>query len=113
MTVTAPGCLACQARSWSGVIESASEQPASRSGISTVFSGDRIDAVSAMKCTPQKAITARRRRGRLAREAERVADVVGDVLDLGHLVVVREDDRVALARERAHLGLQRGDVVEL
>ena len=38
-------------------IESASEQPASRSGISTVFSGERIEAVSAMKCTPQKAIT--------------------------------------------------------
>ncbi len=36
---------------------SASEQPASRSGSSTVFSGERIDAVSAMKCTPQKAIT--------------------------------------------------------
>ena len=50
------GCLACQARSCSAVIESASEQPASRSGISTVLSGLRIDAVSAMKCTPQKAI---------------------------------------------------------
>jgi len=57
MTVIAPGCFACQARSSSAVIESASEQPASRSGISTVFSGERIDAVSAMKCTPQKAIT--------------------------------------------------------
>ena len=45
--------------------------------------------------------------GRLAAEAERVADVVGDVLDLGELVVVGEDDRVALAGERAHLVLQR------
>ncbi len=36
---------------------SASEQPASRSGISTVFCGHRIDAVSAMKCTPQNTIT--------------------------------------------------------
>ena len=36
------------------MIESASEQPARWSGISTVFSGDRILAVSAMKCTPQK-----------------------------------------------------------
>ena len=27
------------------------------SGSSTVFSGDSIDAVSAMKCTPQNAIT--------------------------------------------------------
>ena len=41
--------------------------------------------------------------GRLPREAERVADVVGDVLHLGQLVVVGEDHRVALARERAHL----------
>ena len=39
----------------------------------------------------------------LAGEPERVADVVGDVLHLGALVVVREDDRVTLARERAHL----------
>jgi hypothetical protein len=30
--------------------------------------------------------------------------VVGDVLDLGPLVVVREHDRVALAREAADLG---------
>ena len=34
---------------------------------------------------------------------ERVADVVGDVLHLGQLVVVGEDDRVALAGELAHL----------
>ena len=57
ITVTEPGCLAWKARSWSGVIESAKEQPASRSGISTVLSGHRIDAVSAMKCTPQKTMT--------------------------------------------------------
>ena len=38
----------------------------------------------------------------LPREAERVADVVGDVLDLGHLVVVGEDHGVARsARARA------------
>ena len=36
--------------------------------------------------------------GRLLAEAERVAHVVGDVLDLGQLVVVGEDHRVALAR---------------
>ena len=56
MTTTAPGCCAFHSRSWSAVIESASEQPASRSGSSTVFSGLRIAAVSAMKCTPQKTI---------------------------------------------------------
>ena len=57
ITTSAPGCSAFQARSWSAVIESESEQPASGSGMSTVFSGDSTDAVSAMKCTPQKAIT--------------------------------------------------------
>jgi hypothetical protein len=36
------------------VIESASEQPAARSGISTVLRGERIFAVSAMNETPQK-----------------------------------------------------------
>ena len=35
------------------MIESASEQPASGSGIRTVLSGENMDAVSAMKCTPQ------------------------------------------------------------
>ena len=34
------------------VIDEASEQPARRSGIRTVFSGLRIFDVSAMKCTP-------------------------------------------------------------
>ena len=57
MTTTAPGCWAFHVRSSSAVIESASEQPASRSGSSTVLCGDRIAAVSAMKCTPQKAMT--------------------------------------------------------
>jgi hypothetical protein len=37
-------------------MEEASEHPASRSGMSTVFSGERILAVSAMKCTPQNTI---------------------------------------------------------
>ena len=94
-------------------MESASEQPASGSGSSTVLSGQRIDAVSAMKWTPQKAITSSVRGGRLLREAERVADEVGHLLDLRQLVVVGEDDGAALAGERAHLVLHGGDVVEL
>jgi hypothetical protein len=53
-TTTAPGFSAFHARSWSAVNESASEQPAFASGISTRFCGARILAVSAMKCTPQK-----------------------------------------------------------
>ena len=46
-------------------------------------------------------------RGGLLGEPERVPDVVGDVLDLGKLVVVGEDDGLARARERAHLVLER------
>jgi hypothetical protein len=52
-------------------------------------------------------------RSGLDRQAERVADVMGHVLDLGQLVVVREDHRAALGGERAHLGLHGRDVVEL
>ena len=37
-------------------IDSDSEQPASRSGISTVLDGHSTEAVSAMKCTPQNTI---------------------------------------------------------
>ena len=48
-------CLS--ARSESAVTKSAIGQPARRSGISTVFAGDRILAVSAMKCTPQNTMT--------------------------------------------------------
>ena len=59
-----------------------------------------------MKCTPQKTIVSASVGRRAPGEAERVADVVGDVLDLGHLVVVGEDHRAALGRERAHLVLQ-------
>ena len=55
-TTTAPGFSAFHVRSCSAVIDAASEQPASGSGISTVFSGERIFAVSAMKWTPQKTI---------------------------------------------------------
>ena len=112
ITTIAPGCLAFQARSCGAVIESASEQPASRSGSSTVFSGHRIEAVSAMKCTPQNAITSASVRRRLLREPERVADVVGHVLDLGQLVVVGEDHGAALGGERAYLVLQGGDVLQ-
>ena len=49
------------------------------------------------------------RLGRFAREPERVADEVGDVLHFGALVVVRQDDRVPLAGERLDLSLQLGD----
>ena len=65
-----------------------------------------------MKCTPQKAITSLVGGGGLLGEPERVAHVVGDVLDLGHLVVVGEDHGAALGGQRAHLVLHGGDVVQ-
>ena len=43
------------------------------------------------------------------REPERVADEVRDVLDLGALVVVRENDGVATLRQRFDIALQLGD----
>ena len=46
---------------------------------------------------------------RLARQPERVTHEVGDVLDLGTLVVVRDHDGIALPREPADLVLQLGD----
>ena len=46
--------------------------------------------------------------GGLLGEPERVADEIGDVLDLGQLVVVGEDHGAALGGERAHLVLERG-----
>ena len=48
-------------------------------------------------------------RGGLPGQAQRVADEIGHVLHLGHLVVVREDHGVALARERADFVLERRD----
>ena len=90
------------------VIEAASEQPASRSGISTVFSGFSSLAVSAMKWTPASTITCGVGARRLARQGQAVADDVGDgVENLRRLVVVRQHDRVAFALQPQ----DRGDVV--
>ena len=92
-------------------MESASEQPAERFGRSTRLSGASTLADSAMKWTPQKTMvdcgTFRPDDG----ELERVADVVGDLLDLRQLVVVGEDHRVLLAGERPDLLLERADVL--
>ena len=77
---------------------SASEHPAARSGRRTVFVGERIAAVSAMKCTPQKTITSAGL-GSFARQTERIANKVRHVLDFGAFVVVGEDDGIALLRQ--------------
>ena len=69
-----------------------------RPGSARSCPGERIFAVSAMKCTPQKTIVYCGRGRGDPRQRQRVADVVGDVLDLRDLVVVRQDDGVALGR---------------
>ena len=61
-----------------------------------------------MKWTPQKTIISASVAAACAREAERIADVVGDVLHLGPLVVVGEDHGVPSRRERADLVVQLG-----
>ena len=61
-----------------------------------------------MKWTPQNTITSALVFGRCLRELQRIADEVGEILDLGLLVVVRQDHGVALALERADLGLELG-----
>ena len=57
MTTGAPGYLARISAMPAAVMLSASEQPASMLGISTVLDGFRILDVSAMKCTPHCTIT--------------------------------------------------------
>ena len=51
-------------------------------------------------------------RGRALGEPQRVADIVGHVLDLGQLVVVGEDHRALLYGQCSHLLLEGGDVLE-
>ena len=110
MTTAWPGYRAFQSSSDSAVIESASEQPAERFGRSTRLPGredlgrlgHEVDAAEddggLRDLLPDDG------------EAERVADVVRDLLDLRELVVVGEDDRVLLLREGADLLLERGDL---
>src|SRR3546814_13281057 len=43
---------------------------------------------------------------RLARQLERVADEIGEVLDFGLLVIMREDDGVAFLAEALDFGAQ-------
>ena len=107
MTTIAPGCCAFQARSWSAVIESDSEQPASRSGIRTFLSGreDRRGLGHEVHAAEDDRVGVRG--GGLAGEPQRVAHDVRDVLHLGPLVVVGEDDGVARGGERTDLALHR------
>ncbi len=93
--------------------------------------GDRVgEAAAGVEVRNQDLLVGREDRGRLghevdaaeddrlrvgggggAGEAEAVAEVVGDVLDLRQLVVVGEDHRVALLRERAHFLAEGRDLL--
>ena len=110
MTTTPSGCSARQAASCSASIEAASEQPGVEVGDQHGLLGAQDRGRLGHEVHAAEAITSAVAGGGLAGEPERVADVVGDVLDLGHLVVVREDHRVALGGERAHLCGQRRDL---
>src|SRR5665213_2871813 len=71
----------------------ASEQPARESGIRTVLSGFRSFEVSAMKCTPHGFHL-----GGFDRELQRVSADIGNTMEnLRRLVIVRQDDRIALS----------------
>ncbi len=53
------------------------------------------------------------RRLRLVGKAQRIAHVIGDLLDLLHLVIVREDDGVFRLLQRHHFFLQLGHPLNL
>ena len=107
-TTAAPGCSAFHARSWSAVMLSASEQPGAGVRDQHGPVGERIFAVSAMKYTPHSTITDAELDAASRASARESPDVVGDLLDLGPLVVVREDHRVALGGEPPHPGRPLG-----
>ena len=110
MTTTAPGCSAFQARSCSAVIESDSEQPASGSGYQHGLVWRQDGGGLGHEVDPAEDDHVGVGGGCLAREAQGVPEVVGDVLDLRQLVVVREDDRVSLRRQSADLVRQPLDL---
>ena len=68
--------------------------PASRSGTTTMRFGFSTLAVSAMNHTPQNAITSPEKLPRLARQLQAIAHHVGQVLNLGILIMMRQNDGV-------------------
>ena len=75
---------------------SAMGQPAFRSGRRTVFPGERIFAVSAMKCTPQKTITSASVCGGLVLSPSESPTKSAMSCTSRQLVVVGQDDGLAL-----------------
>ena len=104
-TTTAPGCSRFHARSDSASIVAAGSEIGKEHGLrGRQDRGGLGHEVNAAK-DDHLGLGPRR----LARQPERIPDEIGDVLDLRALVVVRENDRVAVLRERLDLPLQRGD----
>ena len=95
-TTAAPGMLRLQAPQPVAGDEVGHRAAGPRSGISTVFPGERIFAVSAMKWTPQKTMTSASVAAASCERPEGVAQEVAHLLDLHPLVVVAEDHRVQL-----------------
>jgi len=69
-------------------------------GSTTILSGFNIFAVSAMKWTPQKTITSALVFARLLGKPQRITHKIRHVLDLRHLIVVRQNDRIQFFLER-------------
>ena len=85
------------------MIVSASEQPAARVGDQHgLVVGEDLGRLR-HEVHPAEHDGGRIDLGGNPRERQGVTDVVGDVLDLGHLVVVGEDDGVAILGEGEHL----------
>ena len=82
---------------------SAMGQPASVSGRRTVFSGERIFAVSAMKWTPQKTITSASVLAASMLSPRESPTKSATVLHLGKLVVVGQDDGLAFLLQLLYL----------
>jgi hypothetical protein len=92
-------------------MESASEQPEPRSGTTTVASGERILAVSAMKTTPANTITRARDSRAFRAQVVGIPLEVADAVDhLGLDVGVGEDDRVLLLLQPVDLEREGGDL---
>ena len=100
MTTGTPGCCSFEPANIGAGDPVGQGATRPRSGISTVFSGLMILAVSAMKWTPARTMTSASVSNASLGEGERVARDVGrQVIDVRRHVVVGGDDGVALVLE--------------
>lgn len=97
-TTVWPGCAFMNSSKSAAGQLSASEQPASASGTSTFLSGHSTLTVSPMKCTPHiTTISASAQHSAaLLGQSERVAHIVGDVLDSSVDIIMCKDNGVLI-----------------